>query len=1590
MAKSFQSKWRQLLGIGQLAYRRTPVTALLDPTVPVGNFPTGVAITPNGLFAYVTNEGDNTVSVIDTTTNTVTATIPVGTSPLGVAVTPNGLTVYVTNVSDNTVSVIDTTTNTVTTTIPVGTSPTGAAATPNGLTIYVTNNGDNTVSIIDTTTNTVTTTIPVGSAPTNVTISPNGLFAYITNNGDNTVSIIDTTTNTVTFTLPVGMGPFGIALTPDGTHAYVTNNSDNTVSVTETIPFPTTTTLTSTPDPSVFGQTKTLTATVTSDAGTPTGTVTFFDGATPIGTTTLTAGTATLTTTTLTVGSHPLTAVYSGDGDFNGSTSPVDTQTVNAANTTTTLTSAPDPSVFGEGKVLTATVTAVAPGAGTPTGTVSFFDSATLIGTSTLTAGTATLTTTTLTVGSHPLTAVYSGDGDFNGSTSPVDTQTVNAADTTTTLTSAPDPSSFGQAKILTATVTVVPPGVGTPTGTVSFFDGATLIGTGTLAAGVATLTTSTLSVGSHPLTAVYGGDGDFSGSTSPVDTQTVNAADTTTTLASAPDPSSFGEGKVLTATVTAVAPGMGSPSGTVSFFDGATLIGTGTLAGGVATLTTSTLSVGSHALTAVYGGDGDFNGSTSPVDTQTVTAADTTTTLTSAPDPSSFGEGKVLTATVTAVAPGAGTPTGTVSFFDGAALIGTSTLAAGVATLTTSTLSVGSHPLTAVYSGDGDFNGSTSPVDTQVVTAADTTTTLTSAPDPSSFGQAKILTATVSVVPPGVGSPTGTVSFFDGATLIGTGTLAGGVATLTTSTLSVGSHALTAVYGGSGDFNGSTSPVDTQTVSAADTTTTLTSAPDPSVFGEGKVLTATVAAVAPGAGVPSGTVSFFDGATLLGTGTLAGGVATLTTSTFSVGSHPLTAVYGGSGDFNGSTSPVDTQTVSAADTTTTLTSAPDPSVFGEGKVLTATVAAVAPGAGVPSGTVSFFDGATLLGTGTLAGGVATLTTSTLSVGSHALTAVYGGSGDFNGSTSPVDAQTVSAADTTTTLTSAPDPSVFGEAKILTATVTVVAPGAGTPTGTVSFFDGATLLGTGTLTGGVATLTTSSLSVGSHALTAVYGGSPDFNVSTSPVDSQSVNAADTTTALTSVPDPSAFGEAKVLTATVTPVAPGGGTPTGAVSFFEGATLLGTATLVGGVAALTTSAFTVGSHSLTAVYGGSGNHNASTSPVDPQTVTAADSSTVLTSAPDPSVFGQGKVLTATVTVVAPGAGVPSGTVSFFDGATLLGTGTLSGGVATFASATLSVGSHALTAVYGGSVDFNGSTSPVDMQTVNVAATTTVLTSAPDPSVFGQGKVLTATVAVVSPGAGVPSGTVSFFDGATLLGTGTLSGGVATFTTAMLNAGSHGLTAVYGGSGTHNGSTSPVDVQTVNKANTTTSVSSSPNPSVFGQPVVLTAIVAAVAPGGGTPTGTVTFFIGGIPQTPATLTGGVATFTTSTQSVGAHSVRATYNGSSNYNTSTSSTISQTVTKANTSTALSSAPNPSLSGQPVTLTATVTPVAPGGGTPTGAVSFFDGATLLGTGGLSAGVATFTTSTLSVGSHSLTAVYSGSGSHNASTSPVVTQTVS
>jgi len=197
-------------------------------------------------------------------------------------------------------------------------------------------------------------------------------------------------------------------------------------------------------------------------------------------------------------------------------------------------------------------------------------------------------------------------------------------------------------------------------------------------------------------------------------------------------------------------------------------------------------------------------------------------------------------------------------------------------------------------------------------------------------------------------------------------------------------------------------------------------------------------------------------------------------------------------------------------------------------------------------------------------------------------------------------------------------------------------------------------------------------------------------------------------------------------------------------------------------------------------------------------------------------------------------------------------------------------------------------------------------------------------------------------------------------------------------------------TVNQGGTTTSVSSSANPSVFGQVVVFTATVSAVGPASGTPTGTVTFKVGSTTLGTATLAGGSAPFTTSALSVGTHSITATYGGDSNFVTGTSSALSQVVSKASTSTLLTSSGNPSIAGQSVTFTATVSAVSPGSGTPTGTVTFKDGSTTLGTATLASGKAAFTTSALSAGSHSITASYAGDSNFFPSASSTLTQNVS
>jgi len=188
-----------------------------------------------------------------------------------------------------------------------------------------------------------------------------------------------------------------------------------------------------------------------------------------------------------------------------------------------------------------------------------------------------------------------------------------------------------------------------------------------------------------------------------------------------------------------------------------------------------------------------------------------------------------------------------------------------------------------------------------------------------------------------------------------------------------------------------------------------------------------------------------------------------------------------------------------------------------------------------------------------------------------------------------------------------------------------------------------------------------------------------------------------------------------------------------------------------------------------------------------------------------------------------------------------------------------------------------------------------------------------------------------------------------------------------------------------ATTTTALLSSPNPSTYGQAVTFTAVVSSSV--GAPPDGeAVTFMKGTTLLGTGTLSGGSASFMTSTLPVGSSSIKAVYGGDSNFNGSTSKVVKQVVSKATTTTALTSSLNPSNFGQAVTFTASVTPQF--GGTVKGSVTFYDGTTALKTVGLSGGGAKFTTSTLTSGSHSITATYNGSTSFDGS-SASVTQTV-
>jgi hypothetical protein len=317
--------------------------------------------------------------------------------------------------------------------------------------------------------------------------------------------------------------------------------------------------------------------------------------------------------------------------------------------------------------------------------------------------------------------------------------------------------------------------------------------------------------------------------------------------------------------------------------------------------------------------------------------------------------------------------------------------------------------------------------------------------------------------------------------------------------------------------------------VSKVASTTAVTSSANPSVPTQPVTFTAPVSPTV-GTAVATGTVGFLDGCTQIGTGTLAGGVASFTTSSLGFGLHTITTSYAGDTGVVGSSGSLtgNPQVVNKAVAITSLTGSVNPSEVGQSVTFTATLSAVAPSVGTPTGTVDFLDGGTQIGTGTLVGGRATFTTSALAAGGHTITTSYAGDNSFNGDTGQLvgNPLTVNKDDATTALTSSVNASRFGQSVTFTATLSVVPPGAGTPTGTVKFLDGGTQIGSASLTAGAATFTTSALAAGDHTITTTYAGDNSFAGSAGSLtgNPQVVNKADASTDLTSLINASSFGQ----------------------------------------------------------------------------------------------------------------------------------------------------------------------------------------------------------------------------------------------------------------------------------------------------------------------------------------------------------------------------------------------------------------------------------------------------------------------------------
>jgi YVTN family beta-propeller protein len=1295
-------------------------------TIPVGSYPGWVGVNAVTNTIYVANTADNTVTVINGANNS-TSTIAVGVAPRAVTVNVVTNTIYVANYSSKTVTAINGANNS-TSTITVGTQPSALALNDVTNTVYVTNFSSGTVTIINGANNS-TSTITVGTYPAALALNELTNTIYVANQGSNTVTVINGA-NSSTSALNVGLLPGSVAVNPATNIIYVGNNSANTATVINGPPMPSAVAVSCLPNPFSYGAGNSTTCTGTASGGaTPTGTLTWTVNAGAPTTSTLSGGVATATELTSNAGgTYTVAAAYGGDtGHLTSSGST--TVTISKASPIPSISCTPNPITYGS-QITTCTA---AYGSGV-TGTVAVTYNGNAWTWPVLSGGSSSQYGFNYQpAGSYAVAVNYSGDAN-NNAVSGLTTLTISKATGVFSVTSSANPVLPGASVTFTCTATAGGQPLVTGAYMAYWVDGALMENVPTTG-GALQWTTSALTVGSHTI-ACTGGDANYN--SAGVNYTEAVTGSTFSSLSSSVTPSSYGQAVKLSSLVST---GGSVPTGTVTFLNGASTIGTSTVASMSATnlIPDSNFQSGSTYWTVVgtepmVAGVGGMLGGNGFVYTGTGSPAGW------------MGN----TSSVVTVVPGA---TYTFSGF-----VDATAVTNGVAQWMIFNPSINTEYAEADMKAGSKgriFSTFTVPAGvTQVVFITDTSNLTATNGGQVVWGEPQLELA--SQMGPYVKTGTTATAGY------------GGVATFTASTLPVGSDSITAVYGGDAADLASTTPSLVQVVNKATPTMSVTCALSVVTYSAGNgALTSCNAVLSAGTGSVTFNGQWTEG--------IAGGISTISGFEQQAAQvMPLVAVYSGDANYNTVTAST-TLTINKATPSITW-STPDSITYGmalSGLQLNATASVAGTFAYLPpAGTV-------------LSAGV-----QTLSVTFTPTDAV-----DYSSASGSVTL-VVTQATPVATVTSSLNPAAYNAPITFT---TVLGEAGNTSTGSVTFKDGATTLGVGTVS---QVSTTNLLAWSENALaygTDYTGSTIDASAVADPLGGSGTVEIDFPAGtndrwMYAVPLSNTSG--KTYIASVWMRAP---TPT-------------------------TIQFNVEEHG--------GNYTGSNPTVNVGTQWQRYQTTLAIPTSDPGS-------TAISVGFTNGAGNGATVIDVFgfqlEQSTAIGpyvktTGTSisgTGALARYTTSSLSVGTHAINGVFGGDSVYPAATSASLQQVVNKVTPVLVLSSSQSPSPLGTSVTFTCTG--TNGGQPVVSGTgLGFYVDTIYMGVQLVNGaGAATWSDAALNAGSHDIgcsasDSNYNGVG--------VDItQVVNKA-TPTITWATPAPIVYGATLSSTQLNATASAAG----------------------------------------------------------------------------------------------------------------------------------------------------------------